>query len=713
MIITNFNYGHFLKACLASVAAQVRSADEVIVVDDGSTDGSADALAETAGVRVIAQKNRGQAAAFNAGFAASSGDIVLFLDADDVLAPEALQVVERCWSDEIAGLSYDLATIDIDGHASGHYQMRGGSGSQRYRVLRELAVNFMPTSGNAFARAAVAWAFPLPEESWRISADALLVRAVLLGGTMQHLPQTLGGYRLHGHNNYFSDGVTPTWQTRRGSADIARAGLDLVAMIDRAGGAAGFAGLRPLLLVAALRRRMVSDRNGDDLATMRAFLSRLFWLQARRGGIGFLTLFALARLFLPHSPQLRAWAIDRAVRPVWLQTLIRVLQGRRHRRASADLLRGPTCYQVSETPWCARGSALHRLCAGPEWHWQFDLPVALCDADGGFTLRRLMPEPVYLDVDLEPPPWLAAVSVEIWRGPELLERFLVSERQVCRVVLPEAGGIAAVPEAFRIRVGRQRPRPWSRLRRAGQACVRLYLHSVAVNAAPRLSTGAVLPVADTVPVGLVPVVAQGAQSGASLGDPAGAHRPGLRQLSVAPPVFQGPACLSLALAETQLPGWADVWQQDDLVFSGEVGPASSCLLPLRRPAPHEVGEIVLDLQFRANDPLSDGDLEVQSLGWVCGAFASEGRCFCHSAAMCRLIHRMGFHRRWGPVGSRPRMAVRSCSASLQVWGWRWRPLLRARTRCWCLTLSRCPRQLRRFNWSWQSPSMVTRRRSAI
>ncbi len=625
MIITNFNYGHFLKACLASVAAQVRPADEVIIVDDGSTDGSTDELAGTTGVRVISQQNRGQSAAFNAGFAVSSGDILLFLDADDVLAPEALHVVERCWSDEIAGLSYDLATIDIDGHASGHYQMRGGSGSQRYRVLREIAVNFMPTSGNAFARAAVAWAFPLPEENWRISADALLVRAVLLGGTMQHLPQTLGGYRLHGHNNYFADGVTPTWQIRRGSADIARAGLDLVAMIDRAGVAAEFARMRPLLLFAALRRRMVSDCNGDDLRTMRAFLSRLFWLQARRGGIGFLTLFALARLFLPRSPQLRAWAIDRAARPLWLQTLIRVLQGRRHLRASADLLTGPTCYQVSETPWCASGSALHRLCAGPEWHWQFDLPVALCDADGAFTLRRLMSEPVYLDVDLEPPPWVAAVSVEIWRGSDLLERFLVSERQVCRVILPEAGGIAAAQEEFLIRVRRQRARLWPRLRRAGQACVRLYLHSVAVNAAPRLSTGAVLPVADTVPIGLVPVVAPVTQPGASLGDPAGAHRPGHRLLSVAPPAFQGPACLSLALAETQLHGWADVWQQDELVFSGEVGPASTCLLPLRRPAPHEVGEIILDLQFRANDPLSDGNLDVQSLGWVCGAFASEGR----------------------------------------------------------------------------------------
>ena len=79
---------------LASVRSQSRAADEMIVVDDGSTDATA-AIAVAAGATVISQPNRGVAAAMNAGLAAARGEFVACLDADDLWAAECLRVHER------------------------------------------------------------------------------------------------------------------------------------------------------------------------------------------------------------------------------------------------------------------------------------------------------------------------------------------------------------------------------------------------------------------------------------------------------------------------------------------------------------------------------------------------------------------------------------------------------------------------------------------
>jgi len=88
-----FNDGATLQETLASVQAQDVPA-EIIVVDDGSTDpGTAAVLAraQAAGVRVIRQRNQGPSAARTKGLEATSADYVLPLDADDLLAPEALR----------------------------------------------------------------------------------------------------------------------------------------------------------------------------------------------------------------------------------------------------------------------------------------------------------------------------------------------------------------------------------------------------------------------------------------------------------------------------------------------------------------------------------------------------------------------------------------------------------------------------------------------
>jgi glycosyltransferase involved in cell wall biosynthesis len=83
VIIPAFNSERVIARALDSVVADLESFLEVIVVDDGSTDRTADAVARYPQVRYLAQQNSGPAAARNAGARAARGDMLYFLDADD------------------------------------------------------------------------------------------------------------------------------------------------------------------------------------------------------------------------------------------------------------------------------------------------------------------------------------------------------------------------------------------------------------------------------------------------------------------------------------------------------------------------------------------------------------------------------------------------------------------------------------------------------
>ena len=91
VIIPAFNAARYIGEALESVFAQTLPADEVIVIDDGSTD---DTVSEATRfpVKLLSQKNRGSAAARNAGVHASRGGLLAFLDADDLWMRDKLKL---------------------------------------------------------------------------------------------------------------------------------------------------------------------------------------------------------------------------------------------------------------------------------------------------------------------------------------------------------------------------------------------------------------------------------------------------------------------------------------------------------------------------------------------------------------------------------------------------------------------------------------------
>jgi LPS sulfotransferase NodH len=227
VIVTNRDYGHFLEPCLESVLDQTVPVDEIVVVDDGSTDGS-EAVLKRFGrcISVVRTGGRGQAGAFNAGFAAASGAAILFLDADDVLRPEAAELIREHWHQDLAQLVFGLERIDAGGHSIGLHDLAltADDGDNRPKILRGGSLTgsfvFAPTSGNVFNRRALETLMPMPEEPWRICADAWVVRAVGLTGRVRAVRRVLGGYRVHGGNHYNRHDTFTAWSMGRGLRDL-------------------------------------------------------------------------------------------------------------------------------------------------------------------------------------------------------------------------------------------------------------------------------------------------------------------------------------------------------------------------------------------------------------------------------------------------------------------------------------------------------------
>ena len=209
-LISNFNYAQFVGEAIEGALRQTVPFDQIVVVDDGSTDGSLKLLMSKYErhplVQILSKSNQGQLSCFNEGFARATGDVVFFLDADDVYEPNYVQKALAVYR------QYSRCDFLFCG--------RQLFGQQDRTVLafpedRDLGYSAIQT---AYARSWIGTAtsclsmrrnllqkiLPLPfTDEWRVRADDCLVfGSSLAGARKRFLAQPLVRYRVHGKNNY-------------------------------------------------------------------------------------------------------------------------------------------------------------------------------------------------------------------------------------------------------------------------------------------------------------------------------------------------------------------------------------------------------------------------------------------------------------------------------------------------------------------------------
>ena len=113
IIIINYNYGKFLRQAIDSAISQTKKAVEIVVVDDGSIDDSRSIINSYGSlVHPIFKDQGGHVSAVNEGFLYGSGQICIFLDADDILYPNFVEALEALWRPGVSKIQFRLDTID-------------------------------------------------------------------------------------------------------------------------------------------------------------------------------------------------------------------------------------------------------------------------------------------------------------------------------------------------------------------------------------------------------------------------------------------------------------------------------------------------------------------------------------------------------------------------------------------------------------------------
>ena len=212
IIINNYNYGRYLGAAIESALGQTYARVEVVVVDDGSTDDSRVVIARHVGrVVPVYKANGGQASAFNAGVAASRGDILCFLDADDAFLPHKVAAAVDAFArhDDADAIFHALepANDALMPLARPGRAPAAALGLQEWDLRARMRRGGMPeiptaTSGCCFRRRLLARILPMPEAQGVSLHDNYLKFAAAALGKALYSTEALALQRLHAGNHY-------------------------------------------------------------------------------------------------------------------------------------------------------------------------------------------------------------------------------------------------------------------------------------------------------------------------------------------------------------------------------------------------------------------------------------------------------------------------------------------------------------------------------
>jgi glycosyltransferase involved in cell wall biosynthesis len=197
VVVPNLNNAPFLRSTLDSIAAQSVPELEVVIVDGGSTDGSVEIIrswAETNGARWISEPDGGQAQAINKGFRMASGEIVTWLNSDDLFPPGAVaRAIEEFEHDPELDFTWGFCLlIDADGQP-----IRIGN----FHVRRDLAElrgsrNFVTQPGTWFRRS-VFDRFGYLDESYQFVFDYEFFLRLAGNVKARFVPEVMSNFRIH------------------------------------------------------------------------------------------------------------------------------------------------------------------------------------------------------------------------------------------------------------------------------------------------------------------------------------------------------------------------------------------------------------------------------------------------------------------------------------------------------------------------------------
>ena len=213
IIIANYNYERYLAEAVNSVLTQTYDDLEIILVDDGSTDGSRSLITQLQErhpdkIKVLFQENQGHGEAINSGFSLCTGEIVALLDSDDVWDVRKLEtIVPYFHQSDLVGVIHPLNTVNKEGVMIDRGVIPDIPDDDLARLMLKTgcAWHYPATSGLCFRRSALEKVIPIYPPEWRSWPDGCLLYCAAFLGKVHAVDESLASYRAHGENTYWTE----------------------------------------------------------------------------------------------------------------------------------------------------------------------------------------------------------------------------------------------------------------------------------------------------------------------------------------------------------------------------------------------------------------------------------------------------------------------------------------------------------------------------